>query len=54
MTVKVSDSATIRTDNSKSDSSGESGSDPESTESTQESNQSILDRRSSHSMYVIT
>ena len=44
--VKVGNSATIRSDDSTGDSSGESGSDPESTESTPESNQSILDRRS--------
>jgi hypothetical protein len=53
-TVKVDDSATIRSDDSTGDSSGESGSDPESTESTPESIRVILDRRSSCSIYVIT
>lgn len=48
VTVKVSDSATIQSDDSMGDSSGKLGSDPESTESTPELNQSILGCCSSH------
>ena len=50
-TVKVNDSATIQSDDSTGNSSGELGSDPESTESTPELIQAILDRHSSCSIY---